>query len=746
MDRISLRLIPVRKDDDAQELILRPRSLEASTLDTVKNQDSFVYCDYEYTAKINGIDIQNIKNHLLLLNECELDYIMNPSTGEITFGTSNNDRRIFTECFGYVQFQFIYTDIQGIRHSMETDFIQVMVRRSRRNESVRRMVEYVYSKNTAFLFGDKQVSKDTSGMGDGSKKTLEASIRLLSRISLVFEGNYHYFKANSRFTTVASERVDHFEKLQFATNRTLQYIAQHPEELYLANGQQGIKIGDNNYQPGKTLITSNVKSFDIYENQVLLAFLRSVIMSLDSIEAEILRTVNSVPQRPFEKQEYVTSTYFVFAHTIATLNKILVDVRTLRQKYYSIQSSYEKILQVKRIALTGIPKLTPIFRSIPQYHQIYECIVSWYSYGGFTLSEEKYMLSFLKVSSLYEVYVLAKIINFFRNEGFCLVKTNRITYPFNGYAMYTNTTCENYFAFQSGDNTVEVYYQPVIYSDDRRSVANIGLYRSTSIGFSRGDEDPGKPGRYYSPDYIIKYSYAGFSGNRYIIADAKFSSVQTVKSREVPKLAYKYLFSVACFEKEDSVSELCIFNGQSDFDNDGVTDIYDFSRGRNHIVPGAEIVTLTENATDNEEFHLRLLRSTIGKFRGIKISFPEMLPLPSNNPPKQENAEDMEIHLPTPPDSSASSLATTAQISEPQTSKNVNIKYDKVKLIDAPLTSLPLDETLKAYFEEIGLITIRDLVPNLQKSDLASYERLNRDARRHVEGVLKDKGIKLSKK
>ena len=78
MDRISLRLIPVRKDDDAQELILRPRSLEASTSDTVKNQDSFVYCDYEYTAKINGIDIQNIKNHLLLLNECELDYIMNP--------------------------------------------------------------------------------------------------------------------------------------------------------------------------------------------------------------------------------------------------------------------------------------------------------------------------------------------------------------------------------------------------------------------------------------------------------------------------------------------------------------------------------------------------------------------------------------------------------------------------------------------------------------------------------------------
>ena len=163
------------------------------------------------------------------------------------------------------------------------------------------------------------------------------------------------------------------------------------------------------------------------------------------------------------------------------------------------------------------------------------------------------------------------------------------------------------------------------------------------------------------------------------------------------------------------------------------------------INPAGQNAT-TENATDNEEFHLRLLRSTIGKFRGIKINFPETLPLPSNNPPKRENAEDMEIHLPTPPDSSASSLATTAQISEPQTSKNVNKKYDKVKLIDAPLTSLPLDEALKAYFKEIGLITIRDLVPNLQKSDLASYERLNRDARRHVEGVLKDKGIKLSKK
>ena len=51
------------------------------------------------------------------------------------------------------------------------------------------------------------------------------------------------------------------------------------------------------------------------------------------------------------------------------------------------------------------------------------------------------MLSFLKINTLYEVYVLTKLINYFKNSGYTLKAADRIPYPSPGKKI-ENTYCK----------------------------------------------------------------------------------------------------------------------------------------------------------------------------------------------------------------------------------------------------------------------------------------------------------------
>lgn len=610
MDTFILKLLPDGREP--QELVLRPHRLEASILDAAKATSSYVFCDFKYRGELvfeNEVEISNLQ---VSVNGSPVNAAYRPDDRSIQFNDFSFGQRIFTECYGFVQISVSFDTPDG-NQSLETEYIQVMVRKGHQNDSVRRMAEYVYNHNSTLLYGSKVLPKDAVGLKDESYRTLESRILLLKQMSISFEEQYRYFRANSRFTTVPHEYVDSFEKLQYISGRSIQYIVQHPEELQQISGNTGIRISNRRYQPNKTLITNSVRSFDIYENRCIVGFLKTMIDETATIEAELRDAIAGVPTNPRETDDYVTSSYFIYINTTETLKVILNDVRQLHQKYYDLFAAYSNTLKVKDVIVKSIPRPTHIFMSVPQYRQIYDCMVSWFTMGAFTLDSQKYMLSFLKVSALYEVYVLSKIIEFFRSCEYELTTAERKTYTFSGRTFYENTSCNNYFVFEKEDSRIILYYQPVIYSVDKRSISGIGLYRNTSISFPRylGDFSTGS---YYSPDFLIKYESMSISGAKYLIADAKFSTVKNVKERQVVPLAYKYLFSITPFDSKDSVVALCIINGQSENDADKITNIYDYSHSPKDIAPSATILTLTENSENNSDLHFSLLNQVLGPY------------------------------------------------------------------------------------------------------------------------------------
>lgn len=166
-------------------------------------------------------------------------------TGYIEFRDISFGQRIFAEYYGFAQITLIFDDEQQNHFVLETEYIQVMVRKGRQNDSVRRMTEYICRQNSELLNSRQLLPRNASGLKNAVQKTMEVRILLLEQISSVCEENFRHFKMNSRFCTIAEERVDQFEKLQYVSRNTLQYIACHPEELQRIPHPSGIKMGNH---------------------------------------------------------------------------------------------------------------------------------------------------------------------------------------------------------------------------------------------------------------------------------------------------------------------------------------------------------------------------------------------------------------------------------------------------------------------------------------------------------------------
>ena len=605
MMNITLELVAKKNLQQKVKRIKLHEEMPSFLFDSAQ-EDATVYYDWNYSGKIEDESVRGVTK--VYINDL---YI--PTTfkeGELLF---SDGTQIFHDCYGVAQISIELQTDDGPR-MLHSGYLQVMVHDDEQNDSVRRMAEFV-GKNNDLLYGDGVLPDEVKSFRENEQKTLESKLKLLKDISQIFEDNYRYFKSNSRYTTIPRENIDSFEKLRFISAKTVQYIAQHPEELYDVGEVTGVKILGRNYHPRKTLITSNVPSYNIYENQYIVSFLRYIIKEVCDVEQGMRELKGRKEAIPKEEGEYVPSSKFIYGQIEETLTNELKNVQELVAKYKKLYSAYKQILPVETVSVKGRLRPTAIFRAVPQYRHIYEGMVKWFCMEPELASGYKYLLYMLRGSDLYEAYVLSKLICHFRNNGYALAhsekKPYKKLYGLSEKAFYKDTDCKNYFLFEKENSSITVYYQPIVHTEDKSRVCGIGLYRNTTIPFPKDlDDDRSSSGDYYTPDFIIKHEVPG-AGAKYCILDAKFSEIERVKKNSVAALAYKYLFSITTTDNEDSIVSLCIVNGKSKNENDTVEDIRNKTKVGTKISPAAEILTLTENKEGNTEEHFELLKQVL---------------------------------------------------------------------------------------------------------------------------------------
>jgi hypothetical protein len=438
------------------------------------------------------------------------------------------------------------------------------------------------------------MARNLASLKENGYKNLSARIILAEEIASIYESSYGYFKTNSRFKLEKVARIDRLERLQYVTPATVQFTATHPEELRRINNNAGIRIGNVTYQPQKTLSLQNERSYDTYENRVVLGFIRKMIDSINDLYEKCCSLLSQIPSDENYSTEYIYSSFFMFTETKRALENGMARLMALRTKFAHLWEMYSSALHIKPDTMLGEPRPTSVFMSVPHYNRIFIQIHKWFSFGIYDFTEERFMLSFIKISSLYEVYLLSKMAAYFQSRGYILENTKKCSYPIKRGWKYKNTKCSNTFSFKDERHKLTLYYQPVIYDRAESTVNGIWLIRNNSI--PANDENQ-TGGHYYSPDYLIKVE--DNSSARYLMLDAKFSDLQSVKRYQVKELAFKYLFSVSTIQPTDTVVGLCALYGKCDA-SERIQTAYDKQLPDQKIRPVTELLPLMESVANEE--------------------------------------------------------------------------------------------------------------------------------------------------
>ena len=541
--------------------------------------------------RLNCEDLNRIADVRVYVNDVLESSVYN--NGRIYFpsrGISN--RRIFLDCYGFAELSITLILVDGQECTLNSEYLPILVRREELNNSVEAMARFVYNNQEWLLLNGELKPKKPSGLKENGYRSLATQILLAEEIAAIYESSYGYFKANSRFKLEKMSVIERLERIQYVTQGTLSYTATHPEYLRQVNSTQGIFIGNRVYQPQKTETVQNTRSYDIDENRVILAFLRNMIDSVQSLQGYCCNLLSKIPNDEDYSSEYIYSSFFMFSETRKMTEDGKNQLEKLSEKFTYLWGMYSDILRIPLDQHIVPPRPTAIFLSVPQYNRIFVRIHQWFSFGIYNFSKEHFMLSFIKISALYESYLLAKFLCYFRDRGYSLESSRRCVYPVSKRWKYKNTSVRNTFVLKNGQKRITLYYQPVIFDTDQRSVNGIGLYRNNSISVYAGNEDDCRQGgHYYVPDFLIKIEENGDS--RYMIVDAKFSDYSSVRRYYVKDLVFKYLFSISPIEENELVCGLCIMYGKCK-SKERLQTAYDKQILGTEIYPFIEIFPLIE--------------------------------------------------------------------------------------------------------------------------------------------------------
>ena len=600
MDICSLILQPFNKQSFSVSLSKNDEQKGRVERIISKTSDIYIFSDLSYEFILPSESLSSIKNVDVYINDVYEPSVYN--NGKITFPNKGiGERRIFIDCYGFVEIHLVVLDSEGIEHRYTTDFLPILVKHNELNDAVKAMVSYVYSNQEMLLLNGEPKAKNIANLKEHGYQNLSTQIILAEEIASIYETSYGYFKANSRFKIEKVSKVDRFERLQYVTPATVQFITTHPEELRKINSNSGIRVNGQVYQPEKTLSVQNEHSYDTYENQVVLGFIQKMIDSLDDLYWHCHSLLEQIPTNENYGDEYIYSAFFMFTETKKMLEDGLLHISCLRAQFTRLWEMYNGALKIKPEPMINAPHPSHIFISVPQYNRIFVQIHKWFTYGIYDFARERFMLSFIKISSLYEGYVLVKIISYFKSRGYELESAQKWVYPIKRNWKYRNTNCNNTFLFKNSKQKITLYYQPVIFDTDENDKNGIALIRNNSISITNeGSDYTRSGGHYYSPDYLIKVENDSVS--KYLILDAKFSNLASVKRHHIKNLAFKYLFSISPIFPADAVVGLCIVYGKCSA-LERIQTAYDRQLPSQKVKPVTELLPLLENIANNEHYN-----------------------------------------------------------------------------------------------------------------------------------------------
>lgn len=472
--------------------------------------------------------------------------VLSADTDAVAGFTKYNDA-IFTKQpfllhYDLITVSFVMFFTTGESQEFFTDFLLCMSKSQEDVANIQKMLQELIA------FDDSQVSewifskssqKTGNSLYEGkwnkhAYRSLNSYIQLVEQVISCYKSNFAYFKVQGKHTIKQSEVLVPFERVKRVSRDSFNWIMQNADQLANVSHTSGIQYQGKSYLPYHIKTDTSIKSWDVYENRIIIGFLHTALLSAKQIYSEfdgdilneervIAKVHGSFPKEYCAPIITIKSLQISFCRIL--LGKLSRSIDALQ----SIYKQYLSLFDVQTSLITALPRKTSTFCEIKPYAQVFEIIVRWFQYGEYSLEKERLILQVKTLDKLFEYYCLLRLLKLLADNGYQKLSVKEPVFKFDYTAVdehYQNEKdVANTYMLSNGHISVTLYYQPVISSYCFEN--GVTLYRTTTQK------------SYYTPDFILKFAISEHD-EEYVILDAKFSSRQSIRDHHLPDVIRKY--------------------------------------------------------------------------------------------------------------------------------------------------------------------------------------------------------------
>lgn len=537
-----MKLCIIKPDGSSAEIIL---SDNQPSLENINN-DILLFENYLYKIIIRSEE--SFDSIELFVGDYSIPLIFNVSTG--CYETEKDT--VFGGCFDLVCVSVNIDNGYGEESAYYSDYLRIATTKQTARQ-VEQMLGEIENSLPSFLEVCFSRSRKKAGLIKNDIRSIWNTLRIIDEIISVYEENYGYFSNHKKSTVEQDTEIVDIKSMRKIDQESLIWITSNPDNLVVTEKESVIKHKEQYYAPTKVKTYISRYSYDIYENRMILGFLRSVIeyinKQITGFEREILELENIpnsiIVQLP-NTHELTGRCIYVYYKGVMERFEKKRDV--LQELYYR----YVRILECMAEGVFSLPKLTNTFKQVYHYRICYECMVKWFEAGDYSFDHLNYLFKLKTLSRIFEYFCLIKLQTAIVQNGYVLTDTSRVVYDIEDDIEDIN----NKYVFSGHGYELTLLYEPTIWVN--RLNDDINLY-STGYNFTKR-----KWNDRWTPDFVMKITT--FGNEYYYILDAKYSNFQNVKKRYIPELVLKYSSQIASKDKffSDVIGVGAIYPSDSD--------------------------------------------------------------------------------------------------------------------------------------------------------------------------------------
>ena len=428
---LSCQIMQQRTSLDLSDRLMDMSSVDFSKCEAVYEDGS--YDIYFQSDEYLKNDIQSID--VCVNGEHVGGIALNPDT-ETVEGYTKYTERLFAKQpfllhYDLIALSFIMNFTNGSSKELFSEFLLCMSKNQEDTSNIQKILQELIAFDDAqvgewiFSNADRGASNSLYA-GKWNKhayKSLSSYIQLLEQVIACYKNNFAYFKTQGKHTIKRTEVLVPYEKVKQISRDSFNWILQNADQLAAVPYTSGIQFHGKNFLPYQVRTDASRKSWNVYENRVIIGFLNTALLNAKQVSAEFDRDVLN-EERVISRihgsfpKEYRAPIITIKSLQISFCRILLKKLNCLIDTLQSVGKQYSSLFDVQPLVLNTLPRKTNTFCEIKPYAQVFEIIVRWFRYGEYSLEKERLILQVKTLDKLFEYYCLLRLLKLLADNGY----------------------------------------------------------------------------------------------------------------------------------------------------------------------------------------------------------------------------------------------------------------------------------------------------------------------------------------